>query len=79
MRLRYETVDGQVRPGFNASDDLLDLRTIMTATYKSGPFQIGGELYDSRSWLAKARTPISTNEVNALELVQAWVGADTSS
>jgi hypothetical protein len=76
MRLRYETVDGQVRPGFNASDDLLDLRTIVTATYRSGPFRIGGEVYDSRSWLANARTPISTNEVNALELVQAWVGAD---
>ena len=76
MRLRYETVDGQVRPGFNPSDELIDLRTIVTATYKAGPFRIGGEVYDSRSWLANTRTPISTNEVNALDLVQAWVGAD---
>ena len=76
MRLRYETVDGQVRPGFNASDDLLDLRTIVAATYKSGPFRAGAEVYDSRSWLGNSRTPISTNEVNALELVSAWVGAD---
>lgn len=76
MRLRYETVDGQVRPGFNPSDELIDLRTIVTATYKAGPFRIGGEVYDSRSWLANTRTPISTNEVNTLELVQAWVGAD---
>lgn len=76
MRLRYETVDGQVRPGFNASDELIDLRTIVTATYKSGGFRAGGEVYDSRSWLADRRTPISTNEVNAFELVQAWVGTN---
>jgi len=76
MRLRYETIDGQVRPGFNPSDDLLDLRTIVTATYKAGPIWVGGEIQDSRSWLANARTPISTNEVDTLELVQAWVGAD---
>ncbi len=76
MRLRYETVDGQVRPGFNASDDLLDLRTIVTATYKSGPIRVGAEIYDSRSWLANNGTPISTNEVNAAELVQAWAAVD---
>lgn len=76
MRLRYETVDGQVRPGFNESDELVDLRTIVAATYRDGPVSVGGELYDSRSWLANSRTPISTNEVNAFELVSAWVGAD---
>jgi hypothetical protein len=70
MRLRYETIDGQVRPGFNPSDELVDLRTIVTATYRNGPFRAGAEVYDSRSWLANSRTPISTNEVNALEPVQ---------
>lgn len=76
MRLRYETVSGQVRPGFNPSDELVDLRTIVTATYKSGPFRAGAEVYDSRAWLANAHTPVSTNEVNALEPVQAWVAVD---
>lgn len=76
MRLRYETVDGQVRPGFNPGDELVDLRTIITATYRNGPFRAGAEVYDSRSWLAKSRTPVSTNEVNALEPVQAWVAVD---
>lgn len=76
MRLRYETIDGQVRPGFNPSDELVDLRTIVTATYRNGPFRAGAEVYDSRSWLANSRTPISTNEVNALEPVQAWVAVD---
>ncbi|GAA0335562.1 hypothetical protein GCM10009087_52500 [Sphingomonas oligophenolica] len=76
MRLRYETIDGQVRPGFNASDALIDLRTILAATWKAGPIRIGGELHDSRSWLANNGTPLSTNEVNAVEPVQAWIAAD---
>jgi hypothetical protein len=76
MRLRYETIDGQTRPGLNAGDELVDLRTIVTATYRNGPFRAGAEVYDSRSWLANSRTPISTNEVNALEPVQARVAMD---
>jgi len=76
MRLRYETIGGEVRPGFNASDELIDLRTILTATYKTGPIRIGAEVYDSRSWLGNSGTPISTNEVNAFEPVQAWIAAD---
>lgn len=76
IRLRYEAIDGQVRPGFNASDNLIDLRTIITATYKTGWFRVGGEVYDSRSYLGNHGTPLSTNEVNAIEPVQAWVAAD---
>jgi hypothetical protein len=76
MRLRYETIDGQARPGFKPGDELVDLRTIVTATYKSGSFRAGAEVYDSRTWLANAHTPISTNEVNTLEPVQAWVAVD---
>ena len=76
MRLRYETLDGQVRPGFNSSDSLVDLRTILAAEYRTGHLRIGGELWDSRAWGANRRTPISTNEVNVLEPVQAYVAVD---
>ena len=31
IRLRYETIDGQPRTGFNTSDDLLSVRTILSA------------------------------------------------
>src|SRR5882757_2857705 len=55
MRLRYETIDGQARPGFNESDDLLNLRTILSAQYKTGPVRIAAEIYDSRAWLADRR------------------------
>lgn len=76
MRLRYEAVDGQVRPGFNAADDLANLRTTLAGEYRRGPFRVGGEIYDSRAWGANSRTPISTNEVNVLEPVQAYVALD---
>jgi hypothetical protein len=76
MRLRYEAVDGQVRPGFNASDDLLNLRTTLFVERRFGAVRFGGEIYDSRAWGGDRRTPISTNEVNTFEAVQAYVGLD---
>jgi hypothetical protein len=76
MRLRYETIDGQARTGFNSSDDLLNLRTILTAEYRTGPVKLVAELYDSRARLADRRTPLTTGEVNTLELVQAYAAVE---
>lgn len=76
VRLRYEAIDGQPRVGFNASDELINLRTILTAQYRHGPVRIAAELYDSRAYLADRGTPITTGEVNAAELVQAYVAVD---
>jgi hypothetical protein len=76
IRLRHETIDGQPRPGFNASDDLVSLRTILGAQYRTGQVRFAAELYDSRAWLADRGTPVSTSDVNAAELVQAYVAAD---
>lgn len=75
-RLRYETIEGQPRTGFNESDDLFNIRTIVTGEYRSGQLKIGAELYDSRIYGGDAGTPITTGEVNTLELVQAYVGYD---
>jgi hypothetical protein len=74
VRLRYEAVHGQLRPGFNRNDDLFNMRTTLHADYASGPMHVVGELFDSRVYGADARTPISTGEVNALEVVQAYAG-----
>lgn len=74
MRLRYETIDGQARTGFNESDDLLNLRSAISAEYRTGQLRIGGELYDSRVYGEDSGTPVTTGEVNAFELVQAYVG-----
>lgn len=75
-RLRYETIEGQPRAGFNESDDLFNIRTIVTAEYRTGRLRLGTELYDSRVYGGDAGTPITTGEVNTLELVQAYVGYD---
>ncbi len=76
LRSRVETIDEQARPAFNGNDTILDLRTTLFAEYRTGPFRIGGEIYDSRSYFTNARTPIGTNDVNVAELVQAYAALD---
>lgn len=76
VRLRYEAIDNQPRPGFNQSEDVFSMRAILSAQYGTGPFRFGADLYDSRVYLADRRTPISTNEVNTFELAQAYVAVD---
>jgi hypothetical protein len=76
MRLRYELIDGQARAGFDSADDLFNIRTQIAADYRGNAFRISAELFDSRAYGADPGTPISTNEVNALELVQLSVGYD---
>ncbi|WP_368039850.1 alginate export family protein, partial [Sphingomonas bacterium] len=75
-RIRYETITGQPRIGFNPADDLFNIRSTLLAEYRTGRVRIGGELWDSRVYGENARTPVSTGEVNALELIQAYVAAD---
>lgn len=72
-RLRYEMIEGQARTGFNTADDLVNLRTTLLAQYKDGPFRIAAELWDSRVDGENAGTPVSTGEVNTVEMVQAFV------
>ncbi|MGF7156632.1 alginate export family protein [Novosphingobium gossypii] len=73
MRLRYEAIDGQPRVGFNRRDDLLNLRTNVLARYRKADIEVAVELYDSRVWGDRVGTPVSTNEVNSFEPVQAYV------
>lgn len=76
VRARYESLHGQARPGLDAAPDLFTLRTILFGEYDAEWRRIGVELYDCRAYLAEAGSGISTGEVNALELVQAFVGTD---
>ncbi|WP_081643314.1 alginate export family protein [Sphingobium bisphenolivorans] len=76
VRLRYESIDGQARAGFDSSDSLANIRTQILGEYRTGNVRFGVELFDSRAYGADPGTPLSTNEVNALEPVQAYVGAD---
>ena len=76
VRLRFEAIEGQARAGFNASDQLTNLRTQILAQYSADALHLGVELYDSRAYGAVVGTPLSTGEVNTLEPVQAFVAVD---
>ncbi|MDT8757708.1 alginate export family protein [Sphingomonas psychrotolerans] len=76
IRLRYEGIEGQARAGFDSSDALFNIRSQILAEYRSDDIRVGAELFDSRAYGADPGTPISTNEVNTFELVQAYVGGD---
>lgn len=76
IRVRYEALGGQFRPGFDASDDLWSIRTTLQAEWDTGPIRIGGEIYDSRAYDTDASSVLTTGEVNPIELVQAYLAVD---
>jgi hypothetical protein len=73
LRGRYETLDGQSRAGFGASDRLVSLRTTLLVEYRRDGWRIGGEIYDSRAYSSTRGSAIGTSEVNAVEPVQAYI------
>jgi hypothetical protein len=76
IRARYEALEGQPRPGLSARADSYNFRTTLAAEYRSGPLRVGAEMFDSRVYGAGPRIGLGSNEVNALELVQAYVAAE---
>lgn len=76
VRIRYEALSGQSRPGFKPDDPLVSVRTLRSGEYAAGAVRFGVELADSRAWLGDARSAISTNEVNALEPLQFYAALD---
>ena len=76
IRARYESYENPFRPGNAQAADLFNLRTLVIAQYDTGPIAIGATLQDSRAYLADPGTPLGTSEINALELLEAYVKAD---
>lgn len=72
IRLRYEAINNQLRAGLDRDDSLVNLRTTLLANYRDGALTLAAELWDSRAWGTDAGTPVSTGEINTLELVQAY-------
>ncbi|SFJ08358.1 Alginate export [Sphingomonas sp. NFR04] len=72
-RARYETVRGRPRPGYATSEDAFLLRTGVAIEYGPGPVAIGGELIDSRAYGLDRRSYIGRNDINAVELPQAYI------
>jgi hypothetical protein len=78
VRVRQEVLNGQYRPGLDARDDMLALRSTLLAEWDTGVWRVGGELFDSRAYDTGVGGVLSANEVNALELVQVYVAGDFS-
>lgn len=74
VRVRYEMLEGQYRPGLPPRDDALTVQTAIAADYRTGPWRFSAELIDARGYLIDAPGAVSTSEVNALELSRASVG-----
>lgn len=72
-RLRVETIEGQARAGFDTAESLVNFRSTVMAQYRDGPVRVVAEVWDSRVYGDDRGTPLSTGEVNAVELVQAFV------
>ena len=72
-RVRYEALGNQFRPGLDRNDDLVTMRFTLAAEYDAGPVRIGGELYDARAYGGDEGSSVGNGDVNALELVQAYI------
>ena len=79
IRARGEGLANQFRPAPAARDDYLaSFFTNIFAEYNLGTVKIGAELFDSRGYGEPRNSAVSTNEVNALELGQAYLNVDLS-
>lgn len=72
-RSRYETLNNQYRANRSGGDQALLFRTNVKAELDFETIRLGLEMMDSRAALADAGTPLTTTEVNPLELLQAYV------
>jgi hypothetical protein len=52
------------------------MRSNLFAEYRKDWFRVGGELWDSRAYPREPLSGVGSNDVNALEFVQAYAGAD---
>jgi hypothetical protein len=74
FRLRYESMDNTYRLVGPSQDELLVSRLLVHAKIDGERFYGGFELQDSRAWLEEDLTPLGTDDVNALEPLQAYIG-----
>ena len=74
FRLRYESMDNTYRLVGPKHDEILVSRLLVHAKVKGDKFYGGFELQDSRGWLHEDLTPVGTDDVNALEPLQTYIG-----
>ena len=76
IRVRYEAMDGNFRPGGVESDDAVLLRSLVSASYTGTGFRVGATLQDSRAYANDASTPLGNADINALELIELYARLD---
>ena len=76
VRARVESIDNTPRAGVLDSETLVSFRTTLNLAIGRGPFQLGGTLIDSRVYTPRAGSAVTSNEVNAIEPVQAFAAYD---
>jgi len=72
QRTRYETLEGQFRRGLSGGDQGLLFRTRVKVTAKKDNLEGTFELHDARQELADSGSGLTTSEVNAVEVIQAY-------
>lgn len=73
-RVRYEGVADGFRPGQANGDQILVERLLLSVEADLGGAYVGAEFQDSRSHLDGNGTPLGTDDVNAAELLRAYLG-----
>ena len=75
-QLRYETLEGQFRPGRQGNDHILAYRTALKATVSFDRMQFVAEMLDARQEFADEGTPLNTGIVNTFDLLQGHAAMD---
>jgi len=73
-RLRYENLQNTVRANTSGNDQILLSQVLLNLGMEHNNLIAGFELSDQRAWMHDAGTPLGTDDVNALEPINAWVG-----
>jgi len=73
-RLRHESLTNSFRAGNSGGDQALASRLLLSAKGSHGNWRGEVELQDARLWLDDTSSPLGTDDVNALEPLQAWIG-----
>lgn len=76
QRTRFEHLDQKYKAGQSGFDQQLALRTLLFASARFEPFDLTAELIDARAYLSPDDAALDTTQINALELLQGYLGGN---
>lgn len=76
QRTRFEHLDQKYKAGQSGFDQQLALRTLLFASARFEPFDLSAELIDSRAYLSPDDAALETTQINAVELLQGYLGGN---